>query len=96
MNAPRLALKSLDEALAELLQRATVLPGVESVSTFDADGRVLALCPADCRLNVLKVPLGNFKAVDVGPIDRKTGNHLDDRFYQAVKGEIPRMPVLFG
>lgn len=42
MNAPRLPLKPLDEALAELLQCATLLDGVESVSTFEADGRVLA------------------------------------------------------
>jgi len=42
MNTPRPPLKSLDAALAELLEFATVLPGVESVSTFDADGRVLA------------------------------------------------------
>ena len=45
MNAPRppqKPLKSLDTALAELLGFAHVLPAVESVSTFDADGRVLA------------------------------------------------------
>ncbi|MDO8450612.1 MAG: molybdopterin molybdotransferase MoeA [Rhodoferax sp.] len=42
MNAPRLPLKSLDDALAELLGFATALKGVESVSTFDADARVLA------------------------------------------------------
>jgi molybdopterin molybdotransferase len=45
MNAPRppqKSLKSLDTALAELLGFADVLPEVESVSTFDADGRVLA------------------------------------------------------
>lgn len=42
MNAPRPPLKSLDDALAELLGFATTLPGVESVSPFDADGRVLA------------------------------------------------------
>ena len=42
MNAPRAPLKSLDEALAELLAHAHALPGDESVSTFDADGRVLA------------------------------------------------------
>ncbi|MDB5895684.1 MAG: molybdopterin molybdenumtransferase MoeA, partial [Rhodoferax sp.] len=35
-------LKSLDDALAELLAQATPLSGTESVSTFDADGRVLA------------------------------------------------------
>jgi molybdopterin molybdotransferase len=45
MNAPRppqKSLKSLDTALAELLGFADVLSAVESVSTFDADGRVLA------------------------------------------------------
>jgi len=45
MTAPRTPLKplkSLDSALVELLGFATVLHGVESVSTFDADGRVLA------------------------------------------------------
>jgi molybdopterin molybdotransferase len=40
--AARAPLKPLDTALAELLARATPLPGVEAVSTFDADGRVLA------------------------------------------------------
>ena len=34
-------MKPLDEALAELLDRAALLPGFETVSTFDADGRVL-------------------------------------------------------
>jgi len=40
--APRAPLKPLDQALAELLARAAPLPGTETVSTFDADGRVLA------------------------------------------------------
>ncbi len=40
--APRAPLKPLAAALAELLAHATPLPGVELVSTFDADGRVLA------------------------------------------------------
>jgi molybdopterin molybdotransferase len=35
-------LRSLDDALAELLGHAAALPDSESVSTFDADGRVLA------------------------------------------------------
>lgn len=35
-------MKSLDDALAQLLGYAVVLTGVEQVSTFDADGRVLA------------------------------------------------------
>jgi molybdopterin molybdotransferase len=42
MTAARPPLKSLDHALAELLSFATALQGTESVSTFDADGRVLA------------------------------------------------------
>ncbi|MGE4376279.1 MAG: molybdopterin molybdotransferase MoeA, partial [Burkholderiaceae bacterium] len=36
-------LKPFDEALAELLARATPLPGRDSVATWDADGRVLAV-----------------------------------------------------
>lgn len=42
MNVPRPPLKPLDTALQELLGHAAVLPGIEQVSTFDADGRVLA------------------------------------------------------
>ena len=38
----RAPMKPLDEALTELLARALPLPGFEAVSTFDADGRVLA------------------------------------------------------
>ena len=41
MNA-RTQLKSLDDALAELLAHAQNTLGMEQVSTFDADGRVLA------------------------------------------------------
>ena len=41
MNAPRAPLRPLDEALADLLARAQPLAGSESVSTFDAVGRVL-------------------------------------------------------
>jgi molybdopterin molybdotransferase len=48
MNAPsaagagRSALRPLDDALAELLGHAHPLAGTETVSTFEADGRVLA------------------------------------------------------
>ena len=42
MTAARPPLKSLDEALAELLSFAAVLQDFETVSTFEADGRVLA------------------------------------------------------
>ena len=40
--AGRPALKPLDAALAELLTHAAPLAGLETVSTFEADGRVLA------------------------------------------------------
>ena len=42
MNAPRAPLKSLDQALAELLAQARPLAGTQELDTFDADGRVLA------------------------------------------------------
>ena len=42
MNATRPPLRPLDQALAELLEHALPLAGTELVSTFDADGRVLA------------------------------------------------------
>ena len=45
MNAARPPLRSLDEALADLLGRATPLGRTEAVSTFEADGRVLAKWP---------------------------------------------------
>ena len=40
MRPPMKPLKPLDEALAELLGHATPLTGVDTVTTFDADGRV--------------------------------------------------------
>ena len=58
MNAS--TLKSLDEALAELLAHAAVLPNPDLVSTFDADGRVLA---ADL-LSALQVPPLDNSAMD--------------------------------
>ena len=42
MNRPRAPLKSLDQALVELLAQARPLEGADTVETFDADGRVLA------------------------------------------------------
>ncbi len=42
MSTARPGLRALDEALAELLGFASALADVESVPTFDADGRVLA------------------------------------------------------
>lgn len=42
MTQPRPPLRPLDEALTELLGHARPLAGTDTVSTFDADGRVLA------------------------------------------------------
>ena len=42
MTTPRPPLKSLDDALAELLGHAATLGSIEQVTTFDGDGRVLA------------------------------------------------------
>lgn len=58
--APRPPLKALDEALAELLGRAVPLAGSEAVSTFDADGRVLA----EEVVSALQVPPDDNSAMD--------------------------------
>ncbi|MEO7129674.1 MAG: gephyrin-like molybdotransferase Glp [Rhodoferax sp.] len=60
MNDPRPPLKSLDDALAELLGYATPRLQSERVSTFDADGRVLA----QDVVSVLQVPPQDNSAMD--------------------------------
>ena len=63
MSAPRLPMKplmSLDDALAELLGFAATLDGVESISTFEADGRVLA----QDLVSVLQVPPEDNSSMD--------------------------------
>ncbi|MBI2744051.1 MAG: molybdopterin molybdotransferase MoeA [Burkholderiales bacterium] len=60
MNAPRAPLKSLDQALAELLAQARLLAGTETVRTFDADGRVLA----QDLVSALHVPPQDNSAMD--------------------------------
>ena len=68
MNAPELPnppavrppLKALDEALAELLARALPLAGIHTLSTFDADGRVLA----QDVVSALQVPPEDNSAMD--------------------------------
>ncbi len=57
---PRAPMKSLDDALAELLGHATLLAGVEQVSTFEADGRVLA----QDIISALQVPPQDNSAMD--------------------------------
>ncbi len=56
----RAPLKPLDAALAELLAHATPLAGAERVSTFDADGRVLA----EDLVSALDVPAHDNSSMD--------------------------------
>src|SRR3989344_3161011 len=60
MRPPMKPLKPLDEALADLLAKATPLPGTETVTTFDADGRVLA---QNC-ISALQVPPQDNSSMD--------------------------------
>ncbi len=53
-------LKSLDDALAELLTHAQTLDGVDLISTFEADGRVLA----QDLLSTLQVPPQDNSSMD--------------------------------
>jgi molybdopterin molybdotransferase len=62
-GAPRKTLTALDDALAELLSHASTLTGadaVETVSTFDADHRVLA----EDLVSELQVPPNDNSAMD--------------------------------
>ena len=60
MTPARAPLKPLDIALAELLAQVSTLDGIEMVSTFDADGRVLA----QNRLSSLHVPPQDNSSMD--------------------------------
>lgn len=59
-RSARPPLKPLDQAMTELLGHALPLPGCETVSTFDADGRVLA----QDLLSSLNVPAHDNSAMD--------------------------------
>ncbi|MCO5354400.1 molybdopterin molybdotransferase MoeA [Acidovorax kalamii] len=60
MRPPMKPLKALDDALAELLAHATPLAGTDTVTTFDADGRVLV---QDC-VSALQVPPQDNSSMD--------------------------------
>ena len=60
MTVARPPLRTLDDALAELLGHAAPLKQTESVSTFDADGRVLA----QDLVSALQVPPQDNSAMD--------------------------------
>ena len=59
-QAARAPLKPLDEALVQLLEQARTLPDTEEVSTFEADGRVLA----QDIVSALQVPAHDNSAMD--------------------------------
>jgi len=60
VSAVRAPLKALDAALAELLAQAAPLAGTETVSTFEADGRVLA----QDLISALQVPPQDNSSMD--------------------------------
>jgi molybdopterin molybdotransferase len=60
VSSPRPALRSLDDALQELLAQAAPLAGHETVSPFEADGRVLA----EDLVSALQVPPQDNSAMD--------------------------------
>ena len=60
MNAARPPLRALDDALADLLGRASPLGRTERVSTFEADGRVLA----QDLISALQVPPQDNSSMD--------------------------------
>ncbi len=60
MTPARSPLKPLDIALAELLEQVNTLSGIEEISTFDTDGRVMA----QNRLSSLHVPPQDNSAMD--------------------------------
>lgn len=83
MNPPRPPLASLDDALAALLARAQPLEGAESVSTFDADGRVLA----EDLVSPLQVPPQDNSSMDGYAVRR--GEIADEGVVLAVSQRIP-------
>ena len=60
MNTPRPPLRPLDDALQALLAHARPLAGVETVATFEADGRVLA----EDLVSALQVPPQDNSSMD--------------------------------
>jgi molybdopterin molybdotransferase len=78
MNAPRpprAPLKPLDDALVELLGFATALTEVEWVSTFDADGRVLA----QDQVSGLQVPPQDNSSMDGYAVRREDVLQANDQ-----------------
>ncbi|MCC2673898.1 MAG: moeA [Ramlibacter sp.] len=82
MNTPRPPLRSLDEAMESLLAHASPLPR-ESVSTFEADGRVLA----EDLVSSLQVPPQDNSSMDGYAVRR--GEIADEGVPLPVSQRIP-------
>ncbi|MDB5941643.1 MAG: moeA [Ramlibacter sp.] len=80
---PPQPLRPLDQALAELLAHARPLSGNETVSTFDADGRVLA---QDC-VSALQVPPQDNSSMDGYAV--RSGEVADEGVVMPVSQRIP-------
>lgn len=83
MNEKRPPLRPLDDALLELLSHARLLPGTESVATFDADGRVLA----EDLVSPLQVPPQDNSSMDGYAV--RVGEIADEGVPLAVSQRIP-------
>ncbi len=89
---PRPALIPLDDALATLLAYATPLAGGEQVSTFDADGRVLA---ADA-VSPLQVPSFDNSAMDGYALRCADGTDADMPVSQRISAGSAPQPLVAG
>jgi molybdopterin molybdotransferase len=83
VNAPRPALRPLDDALAALLAQAQPLAGCEAVPTFEADGRVLA----EDLVSALQVPPQDNSSMDGYAVRR--GEIADEGVALPVSQRIP-------
>ncbi len=83
MNAPKPPLASLDDALQMLLARVQPLADVESISTFEADGRVLA----EDLVSALQVPPQDNSSMDGYAVRR--GEIADEGVVLSVSQRIP-------
>jgi molybdopterin molybdotransferase len=86
VNAPRppaRPLRPLDEALSELLAQAQTLAGTETVSTFEADGRVLA----EDLVSPLQIPPQDNSAMDGYAV--RSGEIADEGVPLPVSQRIP-------
>jgi len=90
-------MRPLDDALADLLARATPLAGTEQVSTFDADGRVLA----QALVSPLQVPPQDNSSMDGyavrrAEVEAALAQSVALRVSQRVPAGAPALPLAAG